>query len=532
MPAVNAVAGLILCLAILSYGAFRFISKRRFYHAKPGPPHSLLWGHMGIMRDIMAKMPPNMHIQAIFTEIAHTYGLEEIFYLDLWPIGLEIVVLNGPILSEQASVIKRYPQHPFASGFLEALVGPNALAATNGPLWKKLHRAVVPACSWSNVHSMTRSIVDETKVFCEILGSKAASGEAFPLEGLGGQLIFDIVGRVILDIPLYAQTTGSEYLDDIRGIVQVAEASMEPKNMLNPISRMRIWWKKWYIASRLDPRISDMIRTRSAALARGGKSQVSTAKACSILNLLVEDLQKDNKADLTETLTTRQCDLIITNTLTAHLQFLFMLLSMAPQVVEEIRREHATVLGNDLQQALDCIVETPELLQNLTYTEAACKEALRLFPVGVSPKDAGKGGTLTLEGEVFPVGDGRIIFLNGQDLHYNPRYFPEPTRFRPERWLDAETKVPRGYFRTFATGPRTCAGQNMAYSIYKIVLLLTLSKFDFECYDCRPNAEPRTCHTDLDTVFGDRIFQKWAVEAKPRGGMMMTVKERVSESKG
>lgn len=43
----------------------------------------------------------------------------------------------------------------------------------------------------------------------------------------------------------------------------------------------------------------------------------------------------------------------------------------------------------------------------------------------------------------------------------------------------------------------------------------------------RPDPKPKAPFTDLDVVCGDIIFQELALETKPRGGMMMTVKERI-----
>jgi hypothetical protein len=57
-----------------------------------------------------------------------------------------------------------------------------------------------------------------------------------------------------------------------------------------------------------------------------------------------------------------------------------------------------------------------------------------------------------------------------------------------------------------------------------ITLLLTIRDFDFTCADLKPNKTPRVDWFDLDLTFGDRAFQEFVFEAKPRDGMPMTVK--------
>lgn len=202
-----------------------------------------------------------------------------------------------------------------------------------------------------------------------------------------------------------------------------------------------------------------------------------------------------------------------------------MLLSKYPDVAEKMRQEHINEFGSDFKSATDVLLESPEKVQNLAYTDAVIKESMRLFPVGFGVREAAPGSTLEFDGRRLPIDNGLAICLNGHDLHYDERFFPNATAFQPERWL-AEEEVPRSYFRTFGRGPRGCLGQNLALNEIKIVLMMTVRHYDFECPEQVPNAQPRVAHTNLDTVFGDGVFQELGIEAKPRGKMMMTVKRR------
>ena len=55
----------------------------------------------------------------------------------------------------------------------------------------------------------------------------------------------------------------------------------------------------------------------------------------------------------------------------------------------------------------------------------------------------------------------------------------------------------------------------------KITLLLIVRDFDFHNANLNPNKTPRVGWTDLDLTFGDRAFQEFVFEAKPREGMPM-----------
>lgn len=83
--------------------------------------------------------------------------------------------------------------------------------------------------------------------------------------------------------------------------------------------------------------------------------------------------------------------------------------------------------------------------------------------------------------------------------------------------------VPRNAFRTFSRGARACLGQTLAIDELRVILLLVIRDYNFECAGLKPNPKPRASYTTLDTVYGDIVFQELGMEAKPRGAMMMTV---------
>lgn len=202
-----------------------------------------------------------------------------------------------------------------------------------------------------------------------------------------------------------------------------------------------------------------------------------------------------------------------------------MLLSKHPDVAEKIRQEHIAVFGPDFHAAMEHAVDHPEKLQNLPYTEGAIKETLRLFPAGFGVREAEPGATISYKGVNYPIDRGLVLSSNAHGLQWDPKYFPDPEAFRPERWV-GENEAPRSYFRSFGKGPRACMGQNLALNEMKIILMSTIRDYDFECAGLKPNARPRLTHTSLDTIYGDVIFQELAMEPKPRGGGMMTVKKR------
>lgn len=64
-----------------------------------------------------------------------------------------------------------------------------------------------------------------------------------------------------------------------------------------------------------------------------------------------------------------------------------------------------------------------------------------------------------------------------QGVHQRQDIWPEPTSYRPERFL----KIPEPFtFLPFIDGPRNCLGQHLALLETKIVLATLIQRFKFE----------------------------------------------------
>ena len=62
--------------------------------------------------------------------------------------------------------------------------------------------------------------------------------------------------------------------------------------------------------------------------------------------------------------------------------------------------------------------------------------------------------------------------------HHDPEFFPEPEKFKPERFLkgNADDIIPHTW-RPFGSGNRVCIGQRFAMMEMKIIIAKLLSKF-------------------------------------------------------
>ncbi|XP_015838531.2 cytochrome P450 9e2-like [Tribolium castaneum] len=142
----------------------------------------------------------------------------------------------------------------------------------------------------------------------------------------------------------------------------------------------------------------------------------------------------------------------------------------------------------EIQQKLQAEIDsvggvTYESLLSMKFLDQVVSESLRLWPPGfqiermctksykIEPKNHNEKG-IVLE-------EGVSLIIPVIALHRDPDLFPEPDRFDPERFSEANrsTIVPGSYL-PFGVGPRNCIASRFALLEIKTLFFHMLSKFD------------------------------------------------------
>jgi cytochrome P450 len=171
--------------------------------------------------------------------------------------------------------------------------------------------------------------------------------------------------------------------------------------------------------------------------------------------------------------------------------------------------EVEALLHSEIDRVLDGRTPTLHDLPKLPYTDMVIKEALRLYP----PAWILNGRTPLEDIEVagYTVPKGSLIFLSPYVLHRDPRYFPEPESFKPERWTDGlEKRIPRYAYFPFGGGPRVCIGNQFALMEARLVLATIAQHYKLTLQPDHP-------------VIPDPL-----ITLRPRHGIRMRVLERAA----
>ncbi len=139
--------------------------------------------------------------------------------------------------------------------------------------------------------------------------------------------------------------------------------------------------------------------------------------------------------------------------------------------LDHLHREPA-VLGRLIEELASLPASAdPEAIARLPYLDAVCAETLRLDPVAPMI-----GRTLrksfVLDGYELPPGCSVAIGI--LNIHRRPDLYPEPERFRPERFMEREYSAFE--YLPFGGGARRCLGAAMALYEMKLVLATVLQR--------------------------------------------------------
>jgi len=142
----------------------------------------------------------------------------------------------------------------------------------------------------------------------------------------------------------------------------------------------------------------------------------------------------------------------------------------------------------------------------LVYFQAIVKESLRLYPAAPLMLPHESIEDCVVSGYDIP--KGTRLLVNVWKLHNDPKIWPNPHEFKPERFLTTHKDVDvRGnHFELipFGSGRRMCPGVSLALQVLQYVVSVLLQGFDIK----RPSDEA----IDMSESFGLTILKASPLE--------------------
>ncbi len=149
-------------------------------------------------------------------------------------------------------------------------------------------------------------------------------------------------------------------------------------------------------------------------------------------------------------------------------------------------------------------------IPRLPYTEMVLAESMRMYPPAWA---IGRRALANLEIGGLTIPAGSVLVLSQYLVHHDPRWWPDPWAFRPERFTpQARAARPRSAYFPFGAGPRMCVGEPFARMEAVLLIAALAQRWRFQ-------------HDPSHLVELQPV-----ITLRPRFGMTMTLERRTSPS--
>lgn len=376
-------------------------------------------------------LPLQRDALAFFTEAFRVCGDR----VRLRVLGQKVLLLSHPEDFETVLVDDRdsYGRAPEVRN-LRPIFG-NGLLASDGSLWHRQRRLLQPSFQRDAVRDYAATMLDciEARRACWRLG------DTLEMHREMMHYTRDVVCRTLFGAEPSAESRAiADAVTVVFGDIR-AEILYLPIWRRLPTPRARRWSRA---VATLNQAIEQMIALR----------RLEPGSRADLLATLLEARDSDGSPMSGQQIH----DEILTLFLAGHettalsLSWALALLAEHPGVQQRAAAEvDALTAGRPL---------APEDYGKLRFCNAIMQETLRLFPPVWSMGRQVLRDT-TLAGNA--VERGSRVWLCIHRLHRDPRWYPDPDRFDPDRWLNAQAR-PKFTFLPFGAGPRLCIGVHFA----------------------------------------------------------------------
>jgi cytochrome P450 len=171
------------------------------------------------------------------------------------------------------------------------------------------------------------------------------------------------------------------------------------------------------------------------------------------------------------------------------LTWTWYLLSQHPEAEEKMHAEIRYVLDGSPPGYGDLI--------KLQYTEMVLAESMRLYPPAWAVGRMVRRDTRIYN---YAIPRDAICLMSPYVMHRNPRYYPDPDKFDPERFSPASRQDrPKFAYFPFGGGPRVCIGERFAWMEGVLVLATIAQRWRFslapgQVVETHPQITLRTRH--------------------------------------
>ncbi|KAG9440788.1 hypothetical protein H6P81_020953 [Aristolochia fimbriata] len=364
--------------------------------------------------------------------------------------------------------------------------------ASYGPYWRDLRKVAVSHLLSAHQLDQIKHVRSTEIDFCikELNKLWIKNGGADPVEVDMGSYFEDLAFNNVARAISGKRYFGEDAVEDIKDVKKLQETishivylagtfilsdavpSLEWLDVGGHIADMKRSLKE------LDSIVMGWIEEHRRKRLSGEKSSMSSATPDNYTDMMLSALETqmlDQDRDTVMKTTFFAFMLAGSDTTFVTLTWALSLLMNHRDKLKNAQEELDTVVGKERN------VEGSDV-KNLPYLQAIEKETMRLYPASPLSLPHESSEDCYIGGYYVPA--GTRLLTNIWKIQRDPRYWPEPEEFRPERFLTthAHVEVKGRHFELmpFGSGRRICPGMLFALEVIHLTLARILHGFDME----------------------------------------------------
>ncbi|XP_050514474.1 cytochrome P450 4d2-like [Diabrotica virgifera virgifera] len=359
----------------------------------------------------------------------------------------------------------------------------DGLLISTGKKWKLRRKMITPTFHFKILEEFVKVFNKSFTVMTEIMEKKVKqnSNESIELSEHINLASLDAICETAFGTCLNVQRNGNrEYVQALGRFLEIFVVRFFSAWLRNPVLfRLSKYYKEYSETLKILHTFTDnIIKARKEEYKTHKLDQEQNSDDSGIKNrvgLLDMLLQaKENGEDIPDEDIRAEVDTFMFeghDTTSSGIAYTLYALAENPDVQKKLYNEIVDTLGSDKNMDL-----TISNLNDLKYLDIVVKEAFRKYPP-VPMIERKIVEDMDLDATTVPKGTDVSIFLYG--MNHDPKVFPNPDKFEPERFLPESISSRHTFaYLPFSAGPRNCIGQKFAVYEVKLSVIKFLLKFE------------------------------------------------------
>ncbi|XP_071558454.1 cytochrome P450 9e2-like [Temnothorax nylanderi] len=454
-----------VCLYYFVLSKLTYFERRKVPHVRPIP----LFGNMAPF--FFQRKSHMEHIQKLYNLFSNAK------YFGIYDFMTPIYVIRDPDLIATIA-IKQFDNFCDHNNFVNETLDPIAarnLFGLKGDHWREMRKLLSPSFTSSKMKMMFGLMTQCVENFADFVATESGkTGKTYDMKELLGRFANDTVATCAFGISVDSFKHPNNEFFLLAKKAMIFDNWMSIKffmhrnfTLLAKLLRLRMFGPK--IENFFKNILSTTVKTRDE----------QGIFRPDMIQLMMETRNKDSGPEFDINEMTAQAFVFFLggfDSTSTTMSFIAHEVAVNPDVQSKLREEIDDVVRQTNGKP------TYEAINRMKYLDAVVNETLRIYPIAsFIDRKCVKETELppaTSDGEPVIIKPGENIWFPAFSLHRDPKYYPQPNKFDPERFLNDQ--VDNSVYMPFGVGPRICIGNRFALMEAKILMFYLLWRCDIE----------------------------------------------------